>query len=301
MSETTHHDDHHDDPWSHVPPPSYWPVLVCAALCVLPYAFIGAIGGFDNVFDVLESGDAGIIESILYPIYGLFAQIPLTLLLISSGLFIFTIMGWGHQIIKEKSLSHDLDQQQKDLKMFTWLFFVSEGMAFGSIFGYLYIRGLLDSGFAAPEDIHLGGPLAAIATLLLICSSVTCEFSHHALMHGKKMQARLLLLGTIILGTIFLAFQGYEYGHLIAAQFTPKAYGESPYNAFSALFYISTGFHGVHVATGLLMLFVVWLRMEFGHFTKKRHFSFVAASWYWHFVDIIWILLFASVYVLLAG
>ncbi len=269
------HASHHDDPWSHVPPPSPWPVLFTGSLCVAVF------GTLANMF---ESGFFWNNDSLV-----MFVGIFLSL---------FTLMGWGHQIIKEKAISHDLDQQQSDLKLFTLMFFVSEALAFGTIFGYYYIRAFATVGFVRPDDIHLGGWPVAVATILLITSSLTCEFAHKAVEHGRKSQARLLLLLTITLGFIFLYAQGKEYGELIIQGFWPGNYEAVEYNAFSSLFYISTGFHGVHVATGLLMLILVWLRMELGHFTQKRHFSVVAASWYWHFVDVVWVLLFISIYVM---
>jgi cytochrome c oxidase subunit 3 len=220
------------------------------------------------------------------------------ILLVGTVITLFGLMGWGHQVIKEKPLSHDLDQQQKDLFFFTKLFLVSELAAFGAIFGYFFYRAHIDPIFHPPEGMHLGGPLVGLATFLLLSSSVTCEMSHHALLHGQKGRARMLLLSTLILGVIFLGFQGYEYGLLMLGGYgIPDLAGHST-NAFVALFYIATGFHGFHVLTGLVMLALVYVRLEMGHFSKDRHFSFMAASLYWHFVDIVWILLFITVYVI---
>ncbi|MFW5845069.1 MAG: cytochrome c oxidase subunit 3, partial [Planctomycetota bacterium] len=286
MSEQSQH-PHHDDPWSHVPPPSYWPVLLGLALCILPFGILASLGLFDSAADALDKGEVNVFQSMIYPIWASFAAIPGPLLLIAILLFCFTLMGWGHQIIREKAISHDLVAQQKDLKWFTLLFFVSEAAAFGAVFAYLYVQGLFEGNMVRPEHIHLGGPMVALATILLLGSSVTCEVAHRAMHHGHPYLARMFLLLTIACGVIFLGAQAYEYGDLIVQGFTPRDLGDSPYNAFAALFYISTGFHGLHVATGLVMLFLVYLRMEFGHFTQQRHFSFIAASWYWHFVDVI--------------
>ncbi len=300
----TDHADHHDDPWSHVPPPSIWPFLVSLSLIILPFGMLTSMGAFDwageNLADPQWAEKASGWDTFTASIWsGVNALAPL-LLLGSLTAFFFCIMGWAHQIIKEKPLSHDSNQQQLDLKFFTKMFLISETMAFSAIFGYLYITNYIGGTLIKPEDIHLGGTLVAVSTILLITSSVTCEFAMMALHKGNKNAARALLLFTIVLGVIFLGCQGYEYGELIIEGFTPKAIGENKHNAFATLFYTSTGFHGFHVLTGLVMLFLVWFRMELGHFDAHRHFSAYAASLYWHFVDVIWILLFISVYVMLA-
>ena len=292
------HDEHHDDPWSHVPPPSIWPFLVSLSLILLPFGILTAIGTFDWAHEIANDPSVGGWEAFKATIWS--AVDSMSPLLLWGGLtfFFFTIMGWAHQIIKEKPLSHDSDQQQADLKMFTKMFLVSETLAFSAIFAYLYITNYIGGTLIKPEDIHLGGTLVAVATIVLVSSSVTCEFAMIALHRGNKNAARALLFITIAMGVIFLSFQGYEYGLLIMEGFTPKHYDNNPHNAFATLFYTSTGFHGVHVLTGLVMLFLVWVRMEMGHFDEHRHFSAFAASLYWHFVDVVWILLFISVYVM---
>ena len=294
------HDEHHDDPWSHVPPPSIWPFLVSLSLILLPFGIIASVGGFDYAADVLDDPKAGAWEQFKASIW--YAIDSLSPILLWGGLtfFFFALMGWGHQIIKEKPLSHDSNQQQLDLQMFTKMFLVSETLAFSAIFAYLYITNYIGETLVKPEDIHLGGTLVAVATIVLVSSSVTCEIAMMALHKGNKNAARLMLFVTIVLGVLFLGSQGYEYGMLIIEGFTPKAIGDSTQNAFATLFYASTGFHGFHVLTGLVMLFLVWVRMEMGHFDKHRHFSAYAASLYWHFVDVVWILLFISVYVMIA-
>jgi cytochrome c oxidase subunit III len=273
------HADHHDDPWSHVPPPSFWPFGVGVGL-VLMMCTQSAL------FAAQKSGGS-------FSLVWVFGAVAVML---------FMLMGWCHQVIKEKPLSHDLTAQQNDLKLFVKMFLVSELMAFSAIFAYFYLNRIGITGVTAPHapeapvfdppaNLHVGGLLVAVATFLLLSSSVTCEFAHHAILHGKRGQARLLLLSTIILGIVFLGFQGKEYGMLIEHGFTLSS------SNYSSVFYIGTGFHGLHVLTGLVMLFLVWLRLELGHYSPSRHASFIAASWYWHFVDIVWILLFITVYV----
>lgn len=272
-----HGAEHHDDdPWSHVPPPSFWPFITGVALVVM-------FGGTAALLWQLNGDNQNPSGSNLF--------IGQAAALFGTLFMLFGLMGWCHQVIKEKAIAHDLGQQQTDLKMFTKMFLIGEFAAFGAVFGYFYVRTLVDPAFAAPEGLHLGGALVAFATFLLLSSSVTCEFAHHALLHNQIGKARALLLGTILLGVIFLGFQGYEYGLLYENNFTLES------GAYASVFYIATGFHGLHVLTGLVMLFLAWMRLEMGAYSKERHFSMIAASWYWHFVDVVWILLFITVYV----
>lgn len=278
--QVAHHEaGHHEDPMSHVPPPSFWPFGVGMALIVTG---IGALMAMPRTAEHFGGGNS------------------LVLLLGLLAMF-FCLMGWAHQIIKEKPIAHDLMQQQSDLKFFVKVFLISELMAFGAVFAYFYLRRFFvdDLAFQAPPGIHLGGSMVAFATFILLSSSVTCELAHHAVMHKQWTKARLLMILTLVLGVIFLGFQGREYGELIQYGFWPPAMSEtgSIHTGFMSTFFIATGFHGLHVLTGLVMLFLVYVRMELGHFNDKRHFSMIAASWYWHFVDIVWILLFITVYV----
>jgi len=287
----------HDDPMSHVPPGSIWPLLVSFTLILIPFGLLAALGVLRFEGDLIGMVHLGFLKDVTVPV--LLGNLMLG---IGGVALLFTLMGWAHQIIREKPLSHDPAQQQSDLKMFTACFLTGELAIFGAMFGYFYHRKIWDlsAEFTIPHDLHFGGPLVAYATFILISSSVTCEMAHHFLEHGKRGLAKLLLLGTIILGVIFLGFQAKEYGELIARGFTPgglEATGHAAYASFASLFYASTGFHGLHVAIGLVMLFMVLMRLEFGHFKGKRNFAMIAASWYWHFVDIVWILLFITVYV----
>lgn len=276
---------HHDDPMSHVPPGSLWPLLVTAGLTVVPFGVVSLLGAFDKT---------PWVGPLMNPTVGLVTCI------VGGLVFIFCLMGWCHQIIREKLISHDVVAQQKDLQFFILLFLCGELMAFGAVFGYFYHRTVQDASFGPPEGMHFGGALVAYATFILLSSSVTCEFAHHALQAGKMLWAKSLFLLTIVLGTIFLAMQGYEWGELIQRGFVPVGntpIANTPAASFASIFYTGTGFHGLHVAIGLVMLFMVLMRLEFGHFRGKRHYAVVAASWYWHFVDIVWVLLFITIYV----
>lgn len=277
----------HDDPMSHVPPGSIWPLLVTLGLMCVPFGVLSVLG-------VMKNSHWGIGKlTLASPLVG-------ELLITAGGLvFLYCLMAWCNQIIKEKVISHDVIAQQKDLQMFVLLFLCGEATAFGAIFGYFYHRRIMDPGFGPiiSPHFHFGGPSVAYATFLLLFSSVTCEFAHHALTRHKIGLAKLFFVFTILLGMAFLGMQGLEWGELIQRGFTPVSIPSGSSASFAAIFFTGTGFHGLHVSIGLVMLFMVLLRLEVGHFRGKRHFAAVAASWYWHFVDIVWVLLFITVYV----
>lgn len=258
----------------HLPPPSIWPFVTAVGLTIAPFGAIALLSGAH-------------------------AALGWPLLVVGAAVFIYGLMAWAHQNIVEKRLAHDPVQQQKDLQAFVLLFLVGELAAFGAIFAYLFYRNIVDPSFGPPADpaFPFGGPLAATATFLLLSSSVTGEFAHHAVTHGRFALARAMLVATILLGAVFLGFQGFEWGEFIQRGFVPQAIPEGGMSSFAAAFYTSTGFHGLHVAIGLVMLTLAWLRLEAGAYRDGRTFSMTAASWYWHFVDIVWVLLFITLYV----
>ncbi len=269
----------HDDPMNHVPPPSLWPLLVTGGLTMIPFGVLSVLGTM-KAWGPLGNPHVG-----------------LALILIGALIFLFCLMGWCSQVIREKLIAHDVVQQQKDLQLFLLLFLSGELAAFGAVFGFFYHRTIQDPHFGPVHGMHFGGPLAAYATFILLSSSVTCEFAHHFLQAQRIGMAKLFFAVTVLLGITFLGFTGFEWGELIQRGFYPSALVNSSSSAFAATFYTGTGFHAVHVGIGVVMLFMVLYRLEFGHFRGKRHFAAVAASWYWHFVDIVWVLLFITVYV----
>lgn len=143
------------------------------------------------------------------------------------------------------------------------------------------------------EPFTTMGPLwlPTINTALLLTSGVTLTIAHHALQDGNRSKTIAFMWLTILLATIFLFVQGYEYFYaysVLNLRLDSGIYGST--------FYLLTGFHGFHVLVGLLMLFFITLRLQKGHFTKDRHFGFEGAAWYWHFVDVVWLGLYIVVY-----
>ena len=135
--------------------------------------------------------------------------------------------------------------------------------------------------------------LPLLNTALLLTSSVTITIAHHALKNNNRLLLNLGTLATVLLGAGFLYCQVVEYVHAyqdLDLRLSTGIYGST--------FFMLTGFHGAHVTLGAIMLTVTWLRILRGHFTPKEHFGFQAVSWYWHFVDVVWVCLFIFVYIL---
>lgn len=125
-------------------------------------------------------------------------------------------------------------------------------------------------------------------TFILLLSGTTVTWAHHSLIHGDREGLKKGLWLTIILGLLFSAVQAYEYIH------APFPFAGINYGA---AFYMATGFHGFHVIVGTIFLMVCLVRAYQGDFTPRQHFGFEAAAWYWHFVDVVWLFLFVTVYV----
>ena len=131
-----------------------------------------------------------------------------------------------------------------------------------------------------------------INTLILLSSGATVTAAHHALLKNNRRGLIMWLAATVLLGASFTALQAMEYSEA-AFSYGGHIYGST--------FFMATGFHGAHVIIGTIFLLVCLLRAMKGHFTPKQHFGFEAAAWYWHFVDVVWLFLFAAIYVWGAG
>jgi cytochrome c oxidase subunit 3 len=143
------------------------------------------------------------------------------------------------------------------------------------------------------EPFQTVGPfwLPTINTALLLSSGVTLTIAHHALRADHRAQCVRFMWLTVVLGVVFLCVQGYEYYHLYTELNLKLSSG-----AYGSTFFMLTGFHGLHVFIGMLMLLFITLRLQRGHFTPERHFGFEGAAWYWHFVDVVWLGLYVMVY-----
>ena len=153
-----------------------------------------------------------------------------------------------------------------------------------------YSRVEFTGGHWPPKGVEVLDPwhLPLLNTLLLLTSGTTVTWAHHALLQNDRKGLKLGLILTIILGAIFTCVQAYEYAH------APFGFKESIYGA---TFFMATGFHGFHVLIGTIFLAVCLIRVYMGHFTPQQHLGFEFAAWYWHFVDVVWLFLFTTIYV----
>jgi cytochrome c oxidase subunit 3 len=133
--------------------------------------------------------------------------------------------------------------------------------------------------------------LPTINTALLLSSGVTLTIAHHALIENKRETTIKFMWMTVALGVVFLLVQAYEYYHAYHEMNLKLSSG-----VYGSTFFMLTGFHGFHVFLGMLMLLVITLRLQKGHFTAEKHFGFEGAAWYWHFVDVVWLGLYILVY-----
>jgi cytochrome c oxidase subunit 3 len=219
---------------------------------------------------------------------------------------LYTMIAWWRDVIKEANGGLHTRVVQLHLRYGMILFIASEVMFFVAWFWayfdvalfpnemHQFQRSELTGGVWPPKGIETFDPwhLPLLNTLILLTSGTTVTWAHHALIHGDRKGLKQGLALTILLGVLFSIVQAIEYSH--------AAFGFSG-NIYGATFFMATGFHGFHVIVGTIFLAVCLARAYAGHFTPKQHFGFEAAAWYWHFVDVVWLFLFAAIYVWGAG
>jgi cytochrome c oxidase subunit 3 len=198
---------------------------------------------------------------------------------------------WWKDVIKEAVVKKQHGPLVKlGLRYGMALFICSEVMFFVAFFWAYFSAAIFPhDGVWPPKGIQTFDPfdMPFIMTLVLLLSGCTVTFAHHALQEGKQSTAIKALGITVGLGVLFTFCQMFEYAH---ATFTFKD------GIYPSTFFMATGFHGLHVLIGTIFLAVCWWRAAKGHFTKDSHFGFEAAAWYWHFVDVVWLFLFTSIY-----
>jgi cytochrome c oxidase subunit 3 len=274
----------------YLPSPSYWPVIGSSGL------FSMALGG---VLLINGAGRAGT-----------------ALLLIGMAILVYMMFGWFGIVIRESESGKFNKQVDVSFRWGMCWFIFSEVMFFAAFFGALFYMRVLSVPWLADADTgqllwpgfspewpasgpHMREPftpmgawgIPAINTLILLSSGVTVTIAHWALKDNKRGKLVWGLAATVLLGILFLCLQAYEYGHAYAELNLTLEQG-----AYGATFFMLTGFHGFHVTIGTIMLIVILLRSIKGHFTPDHHFGFEGVTWYWHFVDVVWLLLFVLVY-----
>ncbi len=220
---------------------------------------------------------------------------------------LYTMLSWWRDVMREAEYQgHHTRVVQIHHRYGMMMFIASEVMFFVAWFwayfdaalyageAIQYTRAELLGGQWPPKGIQTFDPwhLPLLNTLILLTSGTTVTWAHHALIEGDREGLKKGLWLTVVLGALFTLCQIYEYSH--------AAFGFSG-NIYGATFYMATGFHGAHVLIGTIFLAICLWRAYQNHFTPKQHLGFEFAAWYWHFVDVVWLFLFAAIYVWGAG
>ncbi len=277
----------------HLVDPSPWPLASSVATTVM---MVGAVAWMKGLFGIPEG----------------------TQFLFFAGLagVLFSMFGWWSDVIKEGKAGDHTPVVSIGLRYGMILFIASEIMFFAAFFWMFFDMALFaDSRQHIPEvgawadtakswstwppkGVEVLDPwsLPLLNTVILLLSGTTVTWAHHALQVGDRKAAKTGLMITVALGVLFTAVQAYEYNHIIHEHlfFNEEALNSGLYGS---IFFMATGFHGFHVLVGTIFLTVCLLRLMAGQMTPQKHFGFEAAAWYWHFVDVVWLFLFAFVYV----
>nr|AJT70244.1 cytochrome c oxidase subunit III [Chimaera phantasma] len=217
-------------------------------------------------------------------------------ILLSLGLLllILTMIQWWRDVIRESTFQgHHTPPVQKGMRWGMILFITSEVLFFLGFFWAFYHSSLSPTPELGncwpPTGIHPLDPfnVPLLNTAILLASGVTITWAHHSLMEGDRKEMTQALTLTAILGVYFTLLQAMEY---YEAPFTISD------GIYGSTFFVATGFHGLHVIIGTTFLLVCLMRQIQYHFTSMHHFGFEAAAWYWHFVDVVWLFLYVSIY-----
>ncbi|MFT4993862.1 MAG: cytochrome c oxidase subunit 3 [Paraglaciecola sp.] len=283
----------------YVPEESPWPFLGAVAL------FLIAIGAGNFVIESTSDKEG----------YGLY------ILLAGLATLFVMLFGWFRNQIHESMSGMYSAQLGRSYKQGMAWFIFSEVMFFGAFFGALFYARAISVPWLGGSGNNLatyevlwptfeaiwplvntpdgttteamgwyGLPL--INTVLLLTSSVTCHIAHVALEENKRTKLKWFLALTVLIGAVFMVLQVEEYIHAYSEMNLTLESG-----IYGSTFFLLTGFHGFHVTLGAVILFIMLLRIMKGHFSPENHFAFQAGSWYWHFVDVVWVILFFFVYI----
>lgn len=286
----------------YVPAQSSWPIVGAIAL------FLVALGAGLTVQTMAESGSASVFSKVV----------------LAAGFLslLYMIAGWLSNVVSESMSGLYSDQIARSFRQGMSWFIFSEIMFFGAFFGALFYARMISVPWLGGADNNLmthevlwpafeamwpltttpnGVSTTAMSwqgiplnnTIILLLSSITLHMAHVSLERNKRMALIVWLEITIVLAGFFLYYQGVEYIHAyqdLDLTLQSGVYGNT--------FFMLTGFHGLHVFLGSIFLIVLLGRIAKDHFTPKDHFAFQAGSWYWHFVDVVWLCLFVFVYVL---
>nr|UTN43150.1 cytochrome c oxidase subunit 3 [Strongylocotes lipogonus] len=216
-------------------------------------------------------------------------------------MFIFSLVAtslvafqWWRDVIRESTFQgRHTKKVYSGLSVGMILFIVSEVMFFFSFFFGFFSLFLVPSvelgGVWPPVGIQIIScyDVPLLNTIILLSSGVTITWMHHSILTSKSVDSLISGVLTLILGFVFVFFQFEEYSES-SFTFSDSVYG--------SIFFLTTGFHGLHVMVGASFILVSLIRLSKGHFSRTHHFGFEAAAWYWHFVDVVWLYLFVFIY-----
>jgi cytochrome c oxidase subunit 3 len=291
------HTETHDASQYYVPHSSIWPLFGSVTLFVLMWGVVAFLNEWTGAWSFIPGA---VLLTVLF-------------------------VGWFAKVIDESEKGlYNLDVDRSFRMGMIW-FIMSEVLFFAVFFGALFYARELSVPWLSGDGVKVfnklllwqnydaawptNGPraigghadgsfetisawgLPAINTALLLTSGVTITIAHHALRAGKRNILNIFLAATFLLGFLFVYLQAHEYHEAYTELGLKLSTG-----IYGATFFMLTGFHGLHVTIGAIMLTVIWVRCLKGHFTPERHFGFEAVAWYWHFVDVVWLILFVFVY-----
>ena len=277
----------------HLVNPSPWPLVASIAATVM---FVGAVIWMKGLFGLPEGNKIVFFAGLAGVLYA--------------------AIGWWGDVIKESRQGDHTPVVSIGLRYGMILFIASEVMFFVAFFWMFFEMGLWNEHrtLSSIEEVRTAWSqwppqgvetldawhLPFLNTVILLLSGTTVTWAHHALAIGNRKEAKYGLILTIMLGALFTGIQVYEYQHIIHEHLF---FSEESANSglYGSIFFMATGFHGFHVLIGTIFLTVCLLRLLAGQFTPEKHFGFEAAAWYWHFVDVVWLFLFAFVYVAFGG
>ena len=287
----------------YVPAQSKWPIVATVGL-------LSIMVGMGSIMNASSAGnDTGTGWIIFY---------------VGAAIMVYMLFGWFGNVISESRQGLYSAQMDRSFRWGMSWFIFSEVMFFIAFFGALFyarffalpwLSGEGDRGssnmlwegfeatwpllqnpdpskYPAPTEVISAWGLPLLNTILLVTSSITLTIAHKALKNDNRKPAIIWTAITVALGAVFMFFQIEEYIHAYDVGLTLQS------GIYGSTFFILTGFHGAHVTLGAIILLVMTIRLMKGHFSGGDHFGYEAASWYWHFVDVVWLALFVFVYII---
>jgi cytochrome c oxidase subunit 3 len=251
----------------HLVDPSPWPILSAIGALMLTCGGVMHMHGYNDGYSICKLG---------------------------FELILFMMFFWWGDIIRESTYEgQHTASVQYGLRLGVIFFIASEIMFFFGFF-WAFFHSSINPSFAlggvwAPAFLKPLSPwgIPLLNTILLLSSGFSVTWAHNGILLGSKIETLQSLAITIFLAIIFTLLQAFEY-YSCSFNISDGVYGST--------FFLATGFHGFHVAIGTIFLIVCLIRVLFNHFTKNHHFGFEAAAWYWHFVDVVWLFLFITIY-----